>query len=146
LVFLLFPVSVSAQLVNAATNSTEKIFYDTSRITVYWHKRDTTVWVKALTIKLEAFQAGTTFATLDDIPLRYVTDFSFRELKPSDVGTCTFPCSPAFKPILTSLIAQEIERVAKSIAARERYIDSLFPPRRAWKKRELLSIQFRSTR
>lgn len=135
LLFILLPVSAPAQLVNAATNSTEKIFYDTSRITVYWHKRDTTVWIKALTIKLEAFQAGTAFATLDDIPLRYVTDFSFRELKPRDVGTCTFPCSPAFKPILESLIAQKIESVSRSIAERERFIDSLFPPRRAVRRK-----------
>lgn len=135
LLFILLPVSAPAQLVNAATNSTEKIFYDTTTINVHLSARDTTVWIKALTVKLEAFQTTSTFATLDDIPLRYVKSFTFQSLKPSDVGTCVFPCSPAFKPILTSLITQKIESVSRAIAKRERFIDSLFPPGRIWKKR-----------
>jgi hypothetical protein len=135
LFLLLFPVCVSAQLTDAYTNQTEKIFYDTSRITVYWHNRDTTIWIKTLSVKLEAFQAESKYASLEDIPLRFVQDYSFREVKPGDIGKCTFPCYPAFKPILQSQIAQEIERTAQTIAARERFIDSVFPPKRAVKLR-----------
>lgn len=84
-------------------------------------------------VKLEAFQDESKYASLEDVPLRFVKEYSFREVKPSDVGTCTFPCYPSFKPILQSRIAQEIERTAQKIAARERFIDSVFPPKRAVK-------------
>lgn len=133
LFLLVFPVCVLAQLADAYTNSTEKIFYDTSRINVHWHKRDTSIWIKTLSVKLEAFQQENKYASLEDIPLRFVKEYSFWLVKPSDVGTCVFPCYPALKPILQSRIAQEIERTAQKIAARERFIDSIFPPKRALK-------------
>jgi hypothetical protein len=137
LAFLLFsPLYASAQLAHVYTNNTEKIFYDTSKITVHWHNRDTTVWVKALLVKLEAFQSESPYAVLEDIPLRFVKEYAFWAVKPADIGTCTFPCYPSFKPILQNRIAQEIERTAETIAARERFIDSIFPPKRGLKLRK----------
>lgn len=131
----LLPLPLKSQFVESHTTSTEKIFYDTTAISVFLSAKDTMVWVKSLSVKLQAFQAGNV-PSVNDIPLRYINYFSSLTVKPRDVGTCAFPCSAALKPILANVIAREIERTRIAIAKRERLIDSLFPPEKAVKHKK----------
>lgn len=130
LLMILSAPALRAQFVFGADVKTETIYYDTTRIAVHLKAKDTTVYIKVLGVHPEAVQR---FASVNDVPVRLVKYYSSWEVKPSDVGTCALPCSSELKPRLKVLIAQEIERKRLSIEARERFIDSLFPPKRASK-------------
>lgn len=89
-------------------NITNRIYYDTSTVWASWDNGDTTIGIKALTVKMEAFKKK--YKSLDDVPLKYIENMNYFEATVSSVGGCTMPCSNEFQPIMDKIVKQAIAK------------------------------------